>query len=277
MATEKRRRLKGLSINKMIPNILTVLALCAGLTAIRYGLDARWQAAVAAIIIAGVLDGLDGRIARILGSSSKFGAELDSLSDVISFGVAPAFLLYLWTMNTAGNVGWIVSLLFTICCGLRLARFNTMLETPPPPNWGSTFFVGVPAPAAAGLVLLPMIVSFQFAESIVRRPEVAGPILVVVAALMVSRVPTYSFKQVRVPYRYVLPILLFVGFLAALVTSRPWFTLLAIGILYIVSIPLSVRAAHRLQKRITEREAAAARNRADAERREIEPAGKDRI
>jgi len=253
MATQGRRRLKGLSINKMIPNMLTVLALCAGMTAIRFGLQERWELAVAAIIIAGIFDGLDGRIARMLGSSSKFGAELDSLSDVICFGVAPPFLLYLWSMSEAGNRGWVLVILFTVCCGLRLARFNTKLGEPDPP-WAYNFFTGMPAPAAAGVVLLPMIMSFWAETDMLRHPALNGAMLFIVSALMVSRVPTYSFKSVRVPHKYVLPVLLFVGLLAALVTSQPWVTLSIIGLIYVFSIPLSLRAYSRLKRQMVPNE-----------------------
>ncbi|MDJ0948681.1 MAG: CDP-diacylglycerol--serine O-phosphatidyltransferase [Alphaproteobacteria bacterium] len=257
MAASRRRRLKELSINKLLPNVLTVLALCAGLTAIRFGLQERWEAAVWAVIIAGIFDGLDGRIARLLRSSSKFGAELDSLSDVVSFGVAPAFVLYLWTMNDAGHAGWVLVLLFTVCCGLRLARFNTMLGEPDPP-WAHNFFTGVPAPAAAGLVLLPMILSFLFGDTYLRHPIVNGAVLLMVSGLMVSQVPTYSFKTSKVPYRLVLPSLLLVGLLAAFATSRPWVTVSLIGLAYVLSIPLSVRAYRKLKSQMAERDAEAA-------------------
>jgi CDP-diacylglycerol--serine O-phosphatidyltransferase len=176
-------RLRDQSINRLIPNMLTVLALCAGLTSIRFGLQERWELAVAAIVIAGILDGLDGRIARMLDGASKFGAELDSLSDFISFGVAPALLLYYWTMYAAGGFGWAVSLLFAVCCALRLARFNTKLDNADLPAWTSRFFSGVPAPAAAGLSLLPMVASFQFGAGFFDLPVVAGFVLLSVALL----------------------------------------------------------------------------------------------
>lgn len=252
MATAKRRRLKGLSINKMLPNVLTVLALCAGLTAMRYGLQERWEAAVAFVIAAGVLDGLDGRIARILGSASKFGAEMDSLSDVIAFGVAPAFLVYLWTMHDAGNPGWILALMFTACCALRLARFNTMADAPKPP-WAYNFFTGVPAPAGAGLALLPMILYFWSDFSFLRQPVLNAAVLLAVSGLMVSRVPTYSFKSVRVPIKFVLPMLLIVTALAASILSSPWATFSIIGVAYVVSIPLAQRAYVRLKKQMETR------------------------
>ena len=141
-------RISGLSFNKLIPNILTMLALCAGLTSIRFGLHGKWDQAVISILLAGLLDGLDGRIARLLHGTSKFGAELDSLSDFVSFGVAPSMLLYFWTMQGAGGIGWALVLLFSVCCALRLARFNTMLGEPDLPPWAYNFFTGVPAPAA---------------------------------------------------------------------------------------------------------------------------------
>ena len=143
--TLRKKRFRDLSINRMIPNILTLLALAAGLTAIRFGLDGRWEHAVLAIIVAAVLDALDGRIARLLKGASKFGAELDSLSDFVCFGVSPVLVLYLWTMKDAGRLGWVLVMLFTICCGLRLARFNVMMEDHDAPAWQARFFTGIPA------------------------------------------------------------------------------------------------------------------------------------
>jgi len=156
-------RLRDQSFNRLIPNILTLLGLCAGMTAIRLALVERWELAVAAIAVAAVLDALDGRIARLLDTSSKFGAELDSLADVVGFGVVPGLLLYIWTMHDAGGIGWAVTLLFAVCCSLRLARFNTKLDNADLPAWTGRFFVGVPAPAAAGLALTPMMAHFESA------------------------------------------------------------------------------------------------------------------
>jgi CDP-diacylglycerol--serine O-phosphatidyltransferase len=235
--SERRERLRGLSINRMIPNILTLLALCAGLTAIRFSLQERWEPAVIALVIAAILDTLDGRIARMLKGTSKFGAELDSLSDFLCFGVAPALLLYMWTIQEAGRFGWVLVLLYSVCCALRLARFNTNLEAPEPPGWTNKFFTGVPAPAGAGLVLLPVILSFPLGDGWVRSPYVAGPVIVVVSALLVSRIRTFAFKNFRVPVNWVLPTMLAVGLLAALTVSAPWLTLLAIVSAYAVSLP----------------------------------------
>ena len=161
MFRPRQRRLRGLSFNRMLPNMLTMLALCAGLTALRYGLEGKWQPAIVSLVFAAIFDALDGRIARLLQGTSKFGAELDSLSDFIAFGVAPAVILYLWTMQTAGPVGWVPVLLFNVCMALRLARFNTVMDEDDPPAWAKGYFTGVPAPAAAGLVMVPMVLWFQ--------------------------------------------------------------------------------------------------------------------
>ena len=248
MRRPRRRRLKGLPFNRMIPNILTLLALCAGLTSIRFGLQEQWEYAVLAIMVAGIFDALDGRVARLLKGSSKFGAELDSLSDFVCFGVAPMLLHYLWTMKDAGRIGWAVALLFSVCCGLRLARFNTLLDEPDAWPWTYKFFTGVPAPAGAGVVLLPMVLSFQIGTGFFDRPVVVGGFLVLAAGLLVSRVPTYSFKKFKVPNRWVLPTMLIVGLIAASLVSAPWATTSALLIAYLLSIPFSVRA-HLLLER----------------------------
>jgi len=247
-----RRRIPPLSINRLLPNILTLLALCAGLTAIRYGLQDRFPAAVTAILIAAILDGMDGRLARRLGSTSRFGAELDSLSDFISFGVAPAVLLYLWTMNGAGSIGWALVLLFPVCSALRLARFNTGLdEDTKPPVWMAGFFTGVPAPAAAGLALIPMMLSFETGEwgaDFFGHPVLVGLVMAAVSALMVSRIPTFSFKKTRVQPGYVLPLLILVCGVAALLVTAPWYCFPILGLLYAATFPFSIRAAMRAKR-----------------------------
>ncbi len=242
MLGTRRKRLKELSFNKMIPNILTMLALCAGLTALRFGLEEKWEPAIVSLVIAAVLDALDGRLARALQGTSKFGAELDSLSDFIGFGVAPALLLYLWTMKDAGPVGWVLALLFSVCCALRLARFNTDIDAPDQPAWTKNFFTGVPAPAGAGLVLLPMILSFQIEADFIRKPFVVAIFMIAVSGLLVSQLPTYSFKKLRVQHRFVLWTMLSVGLLAALIVSAPFLTLTAILVIYIVTFPFSLRS-----------------------------------
>jgi CDP-diacylglycerol--serine O-phosphatidyltransferase len=242
-----RRRLSDFSVNRMVPNVLTVLAVCAGMTAIRFAVNGKFEAACYAIIVAGIFDGLDGRIARLLRSTSRFGAELDSLSDFISFGVAPAVVLYLWTMSAFQTIGWAIVLIFAVCCALRLARFNTQLAAEPPP-WAAGFFTGAPAPAGAGLLLLPMFISFEWGDWIARSPYLNGVWITGVALLMISTVPTVSLKRIRIPPDFVVPTLLGIGLLAGLFTTAPWPTLTFIGAVYIASIPLTVRASLRLRR-----------------------------
>ncbi|MCG8508042.1 MAG: CDP-diacylglycerol--serine O-phosphatidyltransferase [Rhodospirillales bacterium] len=242
----------------MIPNILTLLAMCAGLTAIRYGLLGEWEKAVFAIMVAAILDGLDGRIARILKGASKFGAELDSLSDFVSFGVSPAMLLYLWSLQGIGRFGWVLALLFAVCCVLRLARFNTLLDDPDQPAWTANFFTGVPAPMGAGLVLLPMMLWFETGSAFFRSPATVAIVLIGVSALLVSRIHTFSFKRFKVESRWVMPMMLAVGLYAALLINAPWATIAVTLIAYIGGIPFSVRAYRKMQSRSTDTGAAAA-------------------
>ena len=247
----RRRRIRvrpitSLSLNRLIPNILTLLALCAGMTAIRLALHEKFESAAIAIIIAGILDGMDGRIARLLKGTSPFGAQLDSLSDFISFGVAPAVVLYLWTMQQFLSVGWVLVLLFGVCCALRLARFNTQLGAELPP-YAYNFFTGVPAPMGAFLVMIPLFLSFQFDGTVFRSPYLNGAVLAAVAAAMVSRVPTFSFKRFRLSAEWVLPVFLGIGALAAFLTTEPWGTVLVLLALYLASIPLSIRSYRRLR------------------------------
>jgi len=243
-------RRRGLNFNRLIPNILTLLALCAGLTAIRFALQGRWEAAVLAILVAAILDGLDGRIARILKGASKFGAELDSLSDFVCFGVTPALMLYLWSAHGLGRFGWLVALLYAICCALRLARFNTSLDQPEQPQWTSRFFTGVPAPMGAGLVLWPMLLDFQFAGDFFRSPYIVVVFMVAVAGLMVSKIPTFSFKRFRVPPQWILPTLLAVAMIAASLVTAPWLTLSVFAAIYLGSIPVSIRAHAKLKREL---------------------------
>ena len=241
-------RLKGLSLNHLLPNVLTVLALCSGLTAIRFAVLERWEPAVIAIVIAAIFDMLDGRIARLLNGQSKFGAELDSLSDVISFGVAPALLMYQWVLQEAGGLGWVAAMVYAVCCALRLARFNSRLGAVDLPPWAFNYFTGVPAPAGAGLALLPMIAGFEAGPDWVGHPAVVVPWTMGVGILMVSTLPTFSFKGVRVPTSYVVPGLVGVGLLAASLVSQPWWTMLAIGLVYVASLPVSVLQFRKLQR-----------------------------
>lgn len=247
MRNMRVRRIQQQSVNRLVPNILTLLALCTGMTAIRFALNGNFPGAVYAIIVAGVLDGLDGRVARLLKATSHFGAELDSLSDFISFGVAPATVLYLWTMSALHSLGWAIVLFYAVCCALRLARFNTQLSAEPVPA-ATGFFTGVPAPGGAGLVMMPLYASFEWGDWIVRSPYFAAVWIAGVAVLMVSRIPTLSLKKFHVPHDYVIPTLLGVGLLAAFASTAPWPTLFFVGLLYLGTIPLTVRSAMRLRR-----------------------------
>jgi CDP-diacylglycerol--serine O-phosphatidyltransferase len=241
------QRLSGLSVNRMVPNVLTLLALCAGMTAMRFAMGGNFVGAVFAIIVAGIFDGLDGRIARLLKSTSTFGAELDSLSDFVSFGVAPAAVLYLWTMSHLYGAGWAIVLFYAVCCALRLARFNIESGGARPLHV-APFFTGVPAPAGAGLVMVPMFLSFEWGDWLFRSPYLNAVTVTGIAMLMISKVPTVSLKRIRVPHDWVVPTLLGIGVLAAFVTTAPWLTLTAIGIVYVGSIPFTVRSSYRLRR-----------------------------
>lgn len=245
----RRPRIQRPAVNRVIPNMLTVAALCAGMTAIRFALAGDWRNAALSVIVAALLDGLDGRIARLLNATSKFGAELDSLADFISFGVAPAMLMYIWTMNQLGGIGWAVCLLFAVCMALRLARFNTALGDPNPPPWAKNYFTGVPAPAAALLGLMPLIATFEFGPGLFDRPWFNFVTLAVVAGLMVSRIPTFSMKKVHLPPSLMMPALIAAALLAAALTSAPWLTGLVLGVVYLGSIPFAVLAQRRARAR----------------------------
>ena len=247
MSPSRVQRLSDRSVNRMIPNILTLLALCAGMTAMRFAIGGNFVGAVFAIIVAGIFDGLDGRIARLLKSTSIFGAELDSLADFVSFGVAPAAVLYLWTMSSLHGLGWAIVLFYAVCCALRLARFNIEAGAAPPSHM-APFFTGVPAPAGAGLVMVPMFLSFEWGDWLFRTPYLNAVTVTGIALLMISKVPTVSLKRIRVRHDWVLPTLLGIGILAGLVTTFPWPTLTAIGIVYVGSIPLTIRSYNRLRR-----------------------------
>lgn len=257
------RRMAPFSVNRMVPNILTLLALCAGMTAIRFAVNGKFEYAVFTIIAAGIFDGLDGRLARLLKVTSSFGAELDSLSDFISFGAAPAVMLYLWTMAGLRSIGWAMVLFYAVCCALRLARFNTQLAAEPPP-WRSNFFSGVPAPAGAGLIMVPMFASFEWDFWIARSPILNAVWIGIIALLMVSTIPTFSLKRLRIPSHHVIPTLLGVGLMAAFLTTAPWATLMLVGVAYVVSIPLTVRASHRLRREYRVRQGQSAEPRTSA-------------
>lgn len=247
--TAENRRLMG---TKMLPNALTIAALCIGLTALRFGIDGRWTNAMVLVLIAAVLDGMDGMVARLLKASSAFGAELDSFSDFVSFGVSPAILLYLWNLQDAGPFGWVASLLLCVAVALRLARFNVKnMPTNMPsaePAQPKAFFEGVPAPAGAILALLPMMLSFKiFPDEDGSFPSFLVAIWVIfVAGLMVSRLPTYSLKRVHMTQRHTIPALAIVALLAAALASEPWTTIVILSLVYVASILHSVKRHHKL-------------------------------
>ncbi|HCX66553.1 CDP-diacylglycerol--serine O-phosphatidyltransferase [Parvibaculum sp.] len=242
MRQRRARQFSQLPVRTIVPNSLTVLALCAGLTAIRFAIEGRFEAAVAAIIIASVFDALDGRIARMLRGSTRFGAELDSLTDFVNFGVAPVVILYLWSLGEIGGLGWIAVLGFSVCCALRLARFNVALEDPDKPVWTGNYFVGMPSPAAAGLVMLPLYLSFTGVEWIKETPLLIAAHVLVIAFLMVSQIPTFSGKRMglRIRRDMVLPVLLLVGMSAAIILNFPWIAFTGLCAIYLASIPVAV-------------------------------------
>lgn len=251
----RRPRYRGPSFNRIVPNLMTMVGLCAGLAAMRFALEGRFESAAVAITAAGVIDGLDGRLARLLKGTSRFGAEFDSLSDFACFGVAPALTLYEWSLQRAGGLGYAACVLFAVCMALRLARFNAMADDPPRPAYAYNFFTGVPAPAGAGLVLFPIFVGLeanvQGLESLAavsRHPLVCAPILVGTAALLVSSLPVWSFKNFKVPAEYVLPLLLGTGLFVALLFADPWAALAAGGFIYLAMLPFSLRSFRRLRR-----------------------------
>ncbi|TCP56602.1 CDP-diacylglycerol--serine O-phosphatidyltransferase [Tamaricihabitans halophyticus] len=225
---------------RLLPNAITVLALCAGLSAVQFALANNYELAIAAIVVAAVLDGLDGRIARLLDATSKMGEELDSLSDAVSFGVAPALVLYVWILHDY-RVGWIVALIFAVCMVLRLARFNTLLDDTEKPVFTKEFFVGVPAPAGGLLALLPLMLSMQIGDGWWSGQIAVHVWTIGIAMLLISRVPTLSVKTAKVPAKAVAPLLVGVGLLAAAIIQFPMTALTIVALLYVAHIPYAVR------------------------------------
>ena len=234
-------------IRSLVPNAITVLAICAGMSGLRFAILGRWEGAVLAILIAGVLDGLDGRVARLLKGTSKFGAELDSLSDIVSFGVAPAVIMYTWALRDVKGIGWLLALVFTIAMALRLARFNTMsADEEADEEEKRDYFSGIPAPASAALALWPMILYFLTDIEFLRNPVFCSIYLGAIAALTVSSLPTFSFKKLSIKRQYVLFYLLGIAILATLLVTHIWATMSVVGLLYVITIPIAV-VRHRRQ------------------------------
>ncbi|MBO9575572.1 MAG: phosphatidylcholine/phosphatidylserine synthase [Sphingobium sp.] len=269
MADQRPRSLRlsrGISLRQVAPNAVTAMALCFGLTSIRFAImgddptqllqfapgrsnDWFWQMAVGAIIVAGVLDGMDGRIARLLKAESRFGAELDSLSDCIAFGVSPAILLYLWSLQAMPRFGWVVSLALALSCALRLARFNANLDVVDQPRKIAGFMTGVPAPAGAGLALLPLYAWFVTGNDLFRDWKLVAPWMIFSAFLMISALPTLGWKRLRLPPSWRLPAILVAGLFAASLMVAPWPSLLVLSLCYLALIPVGVMSYVRVRRR----------------------------
>lgn len=240
MTPPKRKRFQNLSFQRLLPNLATVMAMCIGLSSIRFALQGHFKMAAAAIFIAGILDAMDGRLARLLGAESEFGAELDSLSDFVSFGVAPALVLYSFSLGQWHSFGWMMCLFFAVCMGLRLARFNISSRQPERPIWSGRFFTGVPAPAGAMIALFPLTLSLCFKVPFFQSPFLCALFLILAGALMVSRIPTLSFKTVHVSRTFMFPLLIAFGLAMAALFSAPWEVLSGITFAYLVTIPVSI-------------------------------------
>lgn len=249
MSLRPRRQMRGLPLRAVAPNAVTALALCAGLTGIRFAIGEEWERAVLMVMLAGALDGIDGQVARMVRAESRFGAELDSLSDAISFGVAPALILYLWSLMTVPKLGWIVALLYAVFCALRLARFNSQLDNDVQPRKLAGFLTGIPAPAGAALAMLPIYIWLWSEEPLARSPWIVAPWVAFVGLLMVSSIATYSWKSLRLRRNVRFEALVFVVILAAALLTAPWQTLTVICLGYLATLPFSLRSYARTMPR----------------------------
>ena len=247
-----RRRIdRGLALRALIPNAITAAALCSGLTGIRFAIIADWDRAVLAIILAGLLDGIDGRIARLLRAQSRFGAELDSLADSLSFGMAPALVLFLWSLQDLPRIGWFASLAFALCCALRLARFNSRLDVEDQPHKSAGFLTGVPAPVAAGLAFLPLYLWLASGEEVFRSPFLVGPWTAAIAVLMISNLATLSWKSIRPSAAVRLPAIAVTGLLFAALLTETWWTLVLLSFCYLALMPLGFVRYARVRRERT--------------------------
>ena len=242
----------GIAFRALLPNAVTALALCFGLTGLRFAVGGEWDKALGAIIVAGVLDAMDGRIARLLKAQSRFGAELDSLSDVIAFGVAPALVMFLWSLADAPQFGWIAALALALACALRLARFNSQIDADEQPHKSAGFLTGVPAPAGAGLAFVPVYLWFVTGQELFRAWYVTMPWILFIAALMISSVATYSWSSLRVRRSTRLFAIAGIGLLGAALVTNPWVTLLAVAALYLAMLPFSIAAYAQVKRRRAE-------------------------
>lgn len=242
------RQLRGIPFRALVPNAITALALCVGLTGARFAFAKRWDLAIICIVIAAVLDALDGRVARMLKAQTRFGAELDSLSDVIAFGVSPALIIYLWSLQHLPRIGWIVALAHAVCAALRLARFNASIDAEDQPHKSAGFFTGIPAPAGAGLLLLPIYLFLWFGEDVRIPPIIVAIWSITVALLMISNVATYGWSSIRLRSSLRLPALLFVGLVGAALLSEPWATLSIAAFAYAIAIPLAIASFAKIRR-----------------------------
>ena len=238
----------GIPLRALAPNAVTALALCTGLSGAWFAMQGRWENAVAAIVIAGVLDAMDGRIARMLKGESRFGAELDSLSDVIAFGATPALVLYMWVMQDMPRFGWTISVFFVLCAALRLARFNAQIDTDNQPHKSAGFNTGVPSPPGAALALLPMMIWFETGVEWVRDYRLLAPWLLLCAFLMVSNVATYSWSSIKIRRSLRFMALAAVSLFVATLVAAPWVALIGVGILYAGMLPFSMISYARVKK-----------------------------
>lgn len=245
----EQRRAGGLPFRAITPNAITALALCFGLTGVRFAIGGEWDKALASVVFAGVLDGMDGRVARLLKANSRFGAELDSLSDNVAFGVAPALILFLWSLQYAPHFGWIAALALAVSCALRLARFNSRMDADEQPHKSAGFLTGVPAPAGAGLSFVPVYLWLVTGEPLFQRWEIVLPWAVFVALLMISNVATYSWGSIRLRSSWRLMALLGVGLLGAALVTQPWLTLLIVSAIYLALIPFSMASYAGVRRR----------------------------
>lgn len=248
MSGTPRRPVRGLPLRAVAPNAVTALALCSGLTGIRFAISDDWQLAVTMIMIAGVLDGLDGRIARMVRGESRFGAELDSLSDAISFGVSPGLILYLWALHDLPQIGWLCALVYAVFCALRLARFNAAIDTTEQPHKSAGFLTGIPAPAGAGLVMLPLYLWFWTGEEVFRSAWIVAPWVAFVAVLMVSSIATFSWSSLKLRSSIRFEAIAVVVLVGAALVSAPWPTLTAVCAVYLASMLLSIRSYGRIKR-----------------------------
>ncbi len=243
-----QRSVRGIPLRAFVPNTVTALALCCGLSGVRAAIDGQWTLAVLLIVGAGMLDGIDGRIARLLRANTRFGAELDSLSDVIAFGVAPATILYLWSLTAAPKFGWTAALSLTVCCALRLARFNANIDVADQPHKSAGFNTGVPAPAGAGLALLPLYLWLITDMPIFREWAVVMPWIIFVALLMISNVATFNWSSVRLRREWRLFAMALIALAGAALINAPWHTLTVISVAYLAALPFSIASYARIRR-----------------------------